>query len=329
MLLHADGFDAISTATGASTTTYLQRRYTSVSAGTTQAGRLGGVSINNATFVYTPASAKATLVVGFAYNATGYGQTVFEMRDNATQQVTFVTNTDGSVSITRAGTVLGTSAAGVVPLGQWNYFEAKVTIDNSAGSYEVRKNGVTVLSGTGKDTQNTANASATNILFRSSFCYFDDLYIADTSGTANNDFLGDVNVKAYFPDADGTSEQWTLSAGTDSFALLDDNPADDDATYIETSTTGQTTRVTHQDVGSTDTILAVSHVVLARKTDASATGIKLTQFIGGASYDDGTTPALSTSFTYYERVMDVNPATSGPWSPAAVNAAEFGVASSF
>lgn len=329
MLLHADGFDAIATTTGVATTTYLQRRYTSVSAGTTQTGRLGGLSINNATFVYTPAIAKTTLVIGFAYQATGYGQGVFDIRDGSTQQVTFITNADGSVSVTRAGTVLGTSAAGVMILNQWNYFEVKVTIDNSAGSYEVRKNGVAILSGTGKDTQNTANASATNVLFRTSFCFFDDLYIADTSGTANNDFLGDVNVKAYFPDADGTAEQWTLSAGTDSFALLDDNPADDDTTYIQSSTTGQTTRCTHQDVASTDTILAVLHVVLARKTDASATSLKLTQFIASTSYDDGTTPALTTSFAYYQRVMDVNPNTGAAWSPSAVNAAEFGVVSSF
>ncbi len=53
-----------------------------------------------------------------------------------------------------------------------------------------------------------------------------------------------MTVTTLSPNADLTPEEWTLSAGVDSFALIDDDPdTPNDADFIEESVTGERTVV--------------------------------------------------------------------------------------
>jgi hypothetical protein len=102
-------------------------------------------------------------------------------------------------------------------MNQFNYFEIKATIHDTTGSIELRINGVPALNLVNQDTRNagTGVVNAIRIGGTNSFgpiWAMDDLYICNTSGSTNNDFLGDIRVDTLYPNADGTYSQWTPSA---------------------------------------------------------------------------------------------------------------------
>lgn len=72
--------------------------------------------------------------------------------------------------------------------------------------------------------------------------FIDSIYMADDQGGYQDDFLGDIFVKAAYPVADGTKRNWVpyanataLSEGTPHNQLLDDNPIQpgDENEYLE------------------------------------------------------------------------------------------------
>lgn len=68
---------------------------------------------------------------------------------------------DGSVTVRRggaAGTILTTSAAGVLTTGTWYHIRFRVKLADVLGQYDVWVNGANVISGTG-DTKNAGTAS--------------------------------------------------------------------------------------------------------------------------------------------------------------------------
>ena len=74
---------------------------------------------------------------------------------------------NGIIRLNRAGTTLpGESPPYTLAAGQWYYMEVKVTIDDSAGAYEVRINGTTVASASGIDTRNSGTGLIDRVQFR-------------------------------------------------------------------------------------------------------------------------------------------------------------------
>jgi len=122
-------------------------------------------------------------------------------------------------------TLVGTSVQ-ALQLGAWNYFEWKVTIANSAAanSCVLKVNGVNWINvAAGTDMQPSTSAVISSVALAgnstNSFgigsnvgTWLDDVYICDTSGTTNNDFLGDIRVDTLYPNADGAFSAWTPSA---------------------------------------------------------------------------------------------------------------------
>ena len=110
-------------------------------------------------------------------------------------------------------------------------YEATIA-SGTGGSANVHVNGSSVISLTGVNTQATANPSANQVLLTSNFgvnnINCDDLYVLNTSGSVNNDFLGECRVWMSLPTGDDARfKQWTPSTGTSHFANLDDaNPND-------------------------------------------------------------------------------------------------------
>lgn len=190
----------------------------------------------------------ATLVVGFAIKITG-GITgagyIFGMGDAGADQMTLFVNSDATLSIRRSTTNVATSVATLNISGAYQYIEFKVVHSNT-GSYEVRLNGTNILSASGVDTTNTANNFANQISFfqrpnttlgglsPGSNIDIDDVYVCDGTGSANNDFLGDVRVDCFFPNGNGNSSQFvgSDSNSTDNYLLVDETPANDDTDYV-------------------------------------------------------------------------------------------------
>ena len=232
-----------------------------------------------------------------------------------------ITNADGTafpIAILATGsTLIGTG---------WHYIEFKATI-GATGSYEVRVDGLTYLSGSGVNTQQSANARANRVQIglNSLGISVDDVYICDGTGTANNNFLGDVRVQALMPSADGDLSQLTPSTGTTHYNLVDEVPPDGDTSYVSGATAGNVDLYQLGDVAAVSgSILGVAVYSFARKDDAGTRTIANVIKTGGVEYD-GPAQALSMSYTYFTEHWETNPATGLPWTIADVNALQAGV----
>jgi len=236
---------------------------------------------------------------------------------------------DGKVAAYGAGnTHLGTTTNAVYKKDRWHYFEVKVVCHDTAGSYEVRVDGVNVLSGSNVDTRTGADTRFVRFRCDEWSQYLDDIYICDTDGTTNNDFLGQVIVEAVFPNADGDSSDWTPASGTDNYAMVDDNPTDDDTSYVESNTEGETDLYQYTDL-STITDEDILGVVL--KTEPRMTAfpgdldIYQTVKSGSTASDGDGVNIADDSYTSIQRVLETDPDTSSVWTASGVNGAQFGI----
>ena len=149
-------------------------------------------------------------------------------------------NTSRQVEVRRGTTVIATSVV-TLPLNDWAYIEFKVKLDTSAGSYELRINGTTELTGSGLDTSFSNLNDADVVKFAGNSNHrFDDIYILDTADGVDKDFLGPRVVEGLLPFAEGDTLQWTPSTASTHYVLVDD-PADtfDVTDYNESATVGQ------------------------------------------------------------------------------------------
>lgn len=276
---------------------------------------------------------QATWIVGAAVympNITHNSARLFTLIDSATGHLDVRWASDNSITVTRNGTVLGTSS--VLSHDTWYYFEFKGTIADAGGVAVLRINGVTEVNFSG-DTRNAANASADRIQIGNatagvlgSGLRFDDLYICDGTGSApTNDFLGDCRVQSRLPNGNGNSSQFDGSDGntTDNYLLVDDATQDGDTTYVQSPDVGDKDTYAYEDLTPTSgTVYGVQALPYARKTDAGARSICSVARLSGTE-TDSSNKALSTSYLYYPDIREAKPG-GGSWSISDVNNAEFG-----
>lgn len=222
------------------------------------------------------------------------------------------------------GTVLGSSAQNVIQAGTYQHIEARVFSDASAGTCEVRVNGVTVLNLSGLSLSGDAIAQ---LSYGRTFgltieARWDDLFAWDTTGTENNTFLGDRRVLTRLCNADGAIQQWTRSTGTSTFPLLDETPPDGDTTYVETVQVGDQFGLFFQDLPSdVVAVAAVSVVSYVRKLDAGPASYR-TAVQSGTAEDQGVDHAVNVTYSYFEDIFELDPATASAWTPSSVDAIE-------
>lgn len=319
-----DGFDTYTTVT--------QRWTSTTGASTTNAtaGRRGGgayVGGGGSTLNKNLSGNYPNLLLGLAleYTSTITVQTLAAFRDSGTNQVDMRSTVTGAIQITRNGTVLATSATGLLgTLSQWNFLEFRATIaSGTSGSAEVLLNGVSVVSITGTNTQASANAYANQLQINVTNAVVDDIYLyVGTAGSVPS-YKGDCAVKAFAPAADGTYTQWTPNSGTAHFSRVNETPPDDDTSYNSTSTAGNRDSFTIPTVAS-GTVYAIQHVIRHRVDDAGAHTIQPFVRIGGVNYD-GASIASNASYVTSTQIAETSPATSSAWTPTELNSAEFGV----
>jgi hypothetical protein len=309
------------------------------------AGRWGGYCLYNVqsgqdtTWRYD-FSAKTTAFLGCAaypYYTGAWGTTVrvLELTDGTSVQVGLGINTSKQLFLYRSttGTVIATSAT-TVTAGQWCFLELKATIDPSAGTTTVRKDGVTVadLTLTGQNTRATANSQTTGAqvtVMRSQVslqysCYIDDFYCGDTTGsTPVNDLLGEVRVQAIMPTGAGSNTGWTASTGANWSCVDEVNAAPADTDYCSTATPSTVDSFATADITGSPTIFSVAVSVAARKDDVGARTMR-TKLKSSATYSNGTTTALNSSYGTLRTQHDTDPSTAAAWTVSGLNAAEVG-----
>jgi hypothetical protein len=230
------------------------------------------------------------------------------------------------------GAILGTSAA-VLTVGNWHHIGFKAFLSDTVGTVDVWVDGVNVLSLTGQDTRNGGTVVAFDAIELPGANggpnpdFIDDLIILNgvdsgIAGMPNNDFLGVCRVESLLPDADTATEQWTLSAGSDSFALVDEVPPNGNTDYIEHDVAGEKTQLGLGDlVSSAVDILGVQLSSHAVKMDAG-TALFRQGIRSDASDANGADHALTESYINYQDIFEADPDGGGAWTPAQLNAAE-------
>lgn len=301
--------------------------------GSGTAGRTGNrLNLNGGSLgqrVWRSVTAGATKRVGAAFHFSGLsdGTSGFiRLCEGAltTYHLDLRYNSAGALIVTRNGTVLGTSSAGVITAGAWYYIEFGATIHDSTGAYEVRVSGINVLSASGVDTRNGGTSGTiesvelhTGIDNGGFNIQIDDLWIDSAT------YHGDCKIETLRPTGAGAHTDFTPSAGSN-WQNVDDAAPNDDTDYNASST------VAHQDTFATGDLAAVSGTVKgvqltsrARKDDAGFRTLRSLIRTSSTDYE-GNDHVLSDTYLTFVHLHEVNPNTSSAWTIAQVNAVEIG-----
>jgi hypothetical protein len=334
-LLWIEGFEGVGTTIGStpSPTGVLARKYAVtdwLSSMSVQNGRIAGYAIrmdSAGPLLRTGAlTTDATMVVGGAFRFTSFAAATFLcFYDGTTLGMNLCIGADGEISIRRGTSILETTSGLGIVTGAWYYIEFKV-VCGASGSYELRIGEVTKASASGVNTKAGTHEYHTSFQLAAwnNNLYMDDIYCLDGSGTRNNDFLGNQKVLAIFPSGDVTSD-FTTSAGSDHYTLVDENPANDDTDYVEDSTSGHTDLWNYRDPTGAGVIAGIQINTMARETDATSFSLK-SVVQSDVTEDEGTAEAIGgTSYRVLRRIVEKDPHTNLPWTSDGIDAAKFGV----
>jgi hypothetical protein len=355
-LLWCDGFDHYGTSPNGGRDAMLAGVWAELSGGisaipriSTTHARTGGHALyfpeNNSAFESRPQARrllgadKSVVGIGFGLYMpeifAGNNRTGFQLRNNANGVVlTFAIQSDASIEVFR-GTPTGTSigrSGQALTAQAWNHVEVRVRRHATEGSVEIRVNGVTVLDIAEENTGGNDFASVVWGAVRNSATdfsyefYIDDVFAWDDQGSSNNDFLGPLGVYTLFPDDDTLDADWSVTGAGTGFAAIDDAAPDDDSSYIAAGGASDVSAFEVGDLpGGISQVAAVVAVSRMRKTDAGDGNVQM----GLVSSEVGSPPLPAVAFgedrpitevyTYWQDVFELDPATGGAWTPAAVN----------
>jgi len=225
--------------------------------------------------------------------------------------------------------LLGTAPVGNFTINTWHWLEArcKMSTNNASndGIVEVWLNGQLIISNTSCTTKRSNTSTyymGTNLITGTTTntpsCYWDDIYILDTTGSAPwNTRLGDCRIATIKVNADAGPNQGVVASGNSNHYVAVSDVPYDSADYITlpASSSGSGEIFGHATLPSTNTfsILATAVVGVARKTDAGNSAFKLSLKTGSNTYNSNT-QYLSTSNAYFRQEWVTNPNTSSQWT---------------
>ena len=108
------------------------------------------------------------------------------------------------------------------------------------------------------------------------------------------------------------------------YADVNENPPDDDTTYVQDSTSGHKDLYAYGSVSGLSTIHGIQIATDARVTDAGSLSLKTLAKSAGVESDDAGQPVAASTYETYTRVMETDP-SGNAWTEATLNAAQFGV----
>lgn len=221
----------------------------------------------------------------------------------------------------RTGTVIDETISPVISTNSWNHIET--AFDGTTGDMSVRVNGVEVLSGVGITLGTVAFAHPMSRIDQNigSSVYVKDLVIWDDSGTENNTFMGSVVVRRKPPVSDVTLGGWIPSTGTTGYNLLA-KTTPDDSTYLSGSDLPPAAMQFGLDDLPDDvtSVRGIVTVVRAQKVDGGDANLQ-TSLISNGDVDPGADRPITTAFTYYFDISELDPDTAAPWTPSSFDAA--------
>ncbi len=231
-------------------------------------------------------------------------------------------------------TNLGGTAAGKKRFlnNTWYFIEWQFYLANSipANSNIVRVDGVEWgnLDAT-TDTSNGGNNDFGRFNFAGTagLRYFDDIYFNTLTGVNNKTFLGPCYVQTLFPTGDAAATFVGQDGDSlDNYLNVDDTTPDEDTTHNRSDASNARDRYHFGDlVGTFSSVFGIDVVSRAKTNQVSPT-VKWRNFahVSGNTYDQ-TLKNLTSSYKFYQDIVELNPETSGPWSVDSVNQSQWGV----
>lgn len=269
-----------------------------------------------------------SIIMGYAHKfSTVSTTTIFSALDSSGNNVWSVGQTSaGEVTFIAAGTT--TSATAPLVANQFAYIEVKFQyLAATTATVTVRVNGTVVITGSISFGQNLSTITTFQRISSGSTPRGMDFYCLDSTGSVNNDFLGDCRVEHLVPTAEGANTAWTLGAGASKTAAVT-APTDADTSYIRTEVAGDRQTFTLTDpVITTGTVMGLQVVSRAHGELNGSEKVGGTVRTGGSSYDS-TDYSLATAVaaTYLPCVgtFETNPGTSSAWTVSEIQALEAG-----
>jgi hypothetical protein len=213
-----------------------------------------------------------------------------------------------------------------LPILSWNFIEAKLTIADSGGTFEVRVNESVWVTFTGDTKQSSTQSTAVRIQIygRGSDNAIDDLYICDGTGSTNNNYLGDVRVDTVRPIGAGNYAELSRQGSASNWDNVDDTIIDSDSSYNFSNTVGQRDTLDCGNLPSiTGSIFGVQLNIAARKDDAGSRTLRSLTRVSSTDYE-GASQNVGTDYRVYRQILEQNPNTAAAWTESQINTAEFG-----
>lgn len=296
------------------------------------AGRLGGVSFvdhANRGFALRYETSDDTIIIGFGFKATawpgaGVARDIVSIMDHESNVHALIQmyDTDEWRIIVPEGTYTTTNNSGGG--AGWYYVEFKIVIGET-GSFELKIDEISQLDDNVIDTKANTDGYSCFALFQSALVWrwMDDIYICDSTGSVNNDFLGDCQVIGKFPDGDGSSSDFAPQGAGDNYIEVDEQDVDTDTTYSDGSV-GDIDYYTYGDLTEDYLIRGVQLNTTVRITDAGSMSIK-NKVQSNSVVADGTERFVNVTYSTEYDITINDPGTDLPWTKAGINAAEFGL----
>jgi len=239
---------------------------------------------------------------------------------------------DGSIALaTGAGTIIaGTrSAANTFIQNQWIHIQAKIVIDGSAGTFDLRINGITtpIVSASGLNTRATANNYCNSLQLHCNSNLapgnIDDFYIFNDQGAAPNTWQGDVRAVQQMPATD-SSVSWTPNSGATRFSRVNELREDGDTSYVSTTGVNNVDQYGVSALAVTPlSIVAVQSKMYVRMDDAGPHTAK-SRLTSAGTTSDSANLSLTTNYQWIWQLYATDPHTSAAWSAANLNAVTIG-----
>jgi hypothetical protein len=278
----------------------------------------------------------ATVIIGFALNYSGGtvagGSDLLKFFDpnGSTVHVSILPRGDGGFNVYRGdgSVLLGSSPAGLFTIGQYDYWEFKVTRHDTTGAVEIRKNAVTVYSLTNQDTNNGGTGTViayVQILgaqLGGAQTRIDDVYIVTGDATAPNDYLGDSRCTYCPANADGVTVQWDLSTGTNHYEVVDEVPPST-SDFAYTNVEDEIELLNVADISTTVRVHAVQSNLYMLKSDSGSRKARRVLRSGSTNFF-GSDVGLGVSANHFREIFVTDPNTSAEWTPTNVNAVQIG-----
>lgn len=269
---------------------------------------------------------QSTWVIGFAIKtpviAAASASTFFRLMKRSTNlfEIGFSSTLQPKIYLLNSPTATYTGST--LSTNTWYYFEFKIVVHVSAGSWEFKINDVSITSQTGVATGLDSIANAVQFV-HSSKCCLDDIYILDGQAGAN-DFLGRSKIFTYFPAQDTGLNEWNVSSGTDHYAVVNEVTLDM-ASYLGTNIDGGKELFLFDPVSTAGTIHGIQVV-----TQCAITGseLKVANILCESNASEVTLESIiAQSDNHIDSLLIIenDPNTASAWTDDGLNAANFGI----